>query len=370
METFRIETAVIGAGVVGLAIARALGLRGREVMIFEARGAFGEVSSARNSEVIHAGMYYAPGSLRAWLCVRGKHQLYDYCASRGVGHKRIGKLIVASEESEVEALAPIMERGVANGVDDLELLDGADAMSREPDLRAVAAIWSPSTGIIDSHGLMLSILGEAEAAGARLVCRAPVTGGALLPGGTTELFVTQDGETVRILADRVINSAGLGAQGVARAIDGFPAAHIPKLFMSKGQYFAMTGASPFKTLIYPTPHAAALGIHLTLDLAGQARFGPDHHWVEEESYDVNPADAEQIYEVVRRYYPGLRNGSLHPDYAGIRCKTQGPGDPPQDWKIFGPETHGVANHVHLFGMESPALTSCLAIADYVTGLLD
>lgn len=370
METFHIDTAVIGAGVVGLAIARALALKGREVMVFEARGAFGEMSSARNSEVIHAGMYYAPGSLRAQLCVRGKHQLYDYCAARGVGHRRIGKLIVASDDSEVNALAPIMDRGVANGIDDLDLIDGAEAMRREPALRAVAAIWSPSTGIIDSHYLMLSILGEAEAAGAQLVCHSPLTGGALRPDGTTELRFEQGGEVVRIVARQVINSAGLGAQDTARAIEGFPTNHVPKRFMSKGQYFAMTGKSPFSTLIYPTPHSAALGIHLTLDLAGQARFGPDHQWVEEENYDVNPADVDHIYDVVRRYYPGLKDGILHADYAGIRCKTQGPGDPPQDWKIFGPEVHGIAGHVHLFGMESPALTSCLAIGAHVTGLLD
>jgi len=370
VETFRIDTAVIGAGVVGLAIARALSLKGREVMIFEARGAFGEMSSARNSEVIHAGMYYTPGSLRARLCVRGKHQLYDYCAARGVGHRRIGKLIVASDDSEVEALSPILERGATNGVDDLDLIDGAEAMRLEPELKAVAAIWSPSTGIIDSHGLMLSILGEAEAAGAQLVCHSPLTGGTLLPDGTTELRFNQGGETVRIITRQVINSAGLGAQEAALAIEGFPAAHVPQRFMSKGQYFAMTGKSPFKTLIYPTPHSAALGIHLTLDLAGQARFGPDHQWVEDENYDVNPDDVAQIYDVVRRYYPGLKDGTLHADYAGIRCKTQGPDDPPQDWKIFGPEVHGIANHVHLFGMESPALTSCLAIADYVADQLD
>jgi len=370
MDTFRIQTAIIGAGVVGLAVARARALKGDDVVIFEARGAYGEMSSARNSEVIHAGMYYAPGSLRAKLCVAGKHQLYDYCAARGVGYRRIGKLIVASEESEVDALAPIVERGQENGVDDLELIDGADAMAREPELKAVAAIWSPSTGIIDSHELMLSILGEAEAAGAQLVCRSPLTGGELLPDGTTELVFEQDGDPVRIIAEQVINAAGLGAQQVAHAIEGFPIAHVPKLFMSKGQYFAMTGKSPFSTLIYPTPHAAALGIHLTLDLAGQARFGPDHQWVEEENYEVNSSDVGQIYDVVRRYYPGLKDGTLHADYAGIRCKTQGPDDPPQDWKIFGPEIHGIANHVHLFGMESPALTSCLAIADYVSGLLD
>jgi len=369
VESFRIDTAVIGAGVVGLAIARALALDGRDVMIFEARPAFGEMSSARSSEVIHAGMYYTPGSLRATLCVTGKHQLYDYCAARGVGHKRIGKLIVASDESEVDALTPIIDRGYKNGVEDLELIDGPEAMRREPELKAAAAIWSPSTGIIDSHGLMLAILGEAEAAGAELICRSPLTGGAICTDGSTSLHFEQGGEPIEIVANQVINSAGLGAQTVAQAIEGYPAAHIPKLYMSKGQYFAMTGASPFKTLIYPTPHSAALGIHLTLDLAGQARFGPDHQWVTEENYDVNPADADQIYDVVRRYYPGLKDGSLHPDYAGIRCKTQGPDDPPQDWKIFGPEVHGVANHVHLFGMESPALTSCLAIADHVVGLL-
>jgi len=369
METFRIQTAVIGAGVVGLAIARALARQGHKVMLFEARDAFGEVASARNSEVIHAGMYYTPGSLRARLCVEGKRQLYDYCAARGVGHKRIGKLIVAADEDEIQALGPIMERGAANGLGDLELIDGPEAMRREPALNAAAAIYSPSTGIIDSHGLMLAILGDAEAAGTQLVCRSPLTGGAIRPDDTTELRFDQGNETIRILATNVINSAGLGAQEVAQAIQGYPPAHIPKRFMSKGQYFALTGASPFSTLIYPTPHAAALGIHLTLDLAGRARFGPDHQWVSEENYDVDPKAAEQIYQVVRRYYPGLKDGSLHPDYAGIRCKTQGPDDAPQDWCILGPETHGTANHIHLFGMESPALTSCLAIADHVTSML-
>jgi len=369
METFRIQTAVIGAGVVGLAIARALARQGHKVMIFEARDAFGEVASARNSEVIHAGMYYTPGSLRARLCVEGKHQLYDYCTARGVGHKRIGKLIVAADEDEIQALTPILERGATNGVADLELIDGTEAMRREPALKAAAAIYSPSTGIIDSHGLMLAILGDAEAAGAQLVCRSPLSGGEILPDGTTELTFHQDNETVRILATNVINSAGLGAQEAAQAIQGYPTAHIPKRFMSKGQYFALTGPSPFSTLIYPTPHAAALGIHLTLDLVGQARFGPDHQWVSEENYDVDPRAADQIYQVVRRYYPDLKDGSLHPDYAGIRCKTQGPGDPPQDWRILGPESHGIANHIHLFGIESPALTSCLAIADHVTLML-
>ncbi len=369
METFSVQTAVIGAGVVGLAIARALALRGHEVTMFEARGAFGEVASARNSEVIHAGMYYTPGSLRARLCVSGKHQLYDFCAARGVGHRRTGKLIVASEDHEVPTLHEIMERGAVNGVDDLALLSGVDAMAREPALKAAAAIWSPSTGIIDSHGLMLAILGEAETHGARLVCRAPLEGGEVLAAGGTELRFTQNGEEILVRARNVINCAGLGAQGMARGIEGFPQNRVPPLYMSKGQYFSLTGPSPFRTLIYPTPHAAALGIHLTLDLAGQTRFGPDHAWVEEENYDVDPNAAAGIYEAVRRYYPGLEDGALHPDYAGIRCKTQGPGDPPQDWRILGPEAHGVPGHVHLFGLESPALTSCLAIADYVADLL-
>lgn len=369
METFRIQTAIIGAGVIGLAISRALALKGQEVMIFEARGAFGEVSSARNSEVIHAGIYYPPGSLRARLCVEGKAKLYDYCKQRGVPHKRIGKLIVANSYEEEATLRPLMERATTNGVHDLELITGNEAMEREPALQAQAAVWSPSTGIIDSHNLMLALLGDAEAAGAQLVCRSQLSNGTLLPDGTTELLLTQDGESVRIIADQVINSAGLGAQAVARSIGGFPDDQIPKRHMSKGQYFALTGRSPFSALIYPTPHAAALGIHLTLDIAGQARFGPDHQWVSKENYDVDESALPEIYDTVRRYFPSLTDNSLHADYSGIRCKTQGPNDPPQDWVIKGPDAHGIANHLHLFGMESPGLTSCLAIADYVAGAL-
>ena len=369
METFRLQTAVIGAGVVGLAIGRALAQAGREVMIFEARGAFGEVASARNSEVIHAGIYYGPGSLKARLCVSGKDQLYAYCVARGVAHKRIGKLIVANTDAEEAGLARLMERALANGVDDLELLTGKAATGRESALRAQAALWSPSTGIIDSHELMLALFGDAEAAGAQLICRSSLFHGRVLEDGATELFFDQGGETVRIIADQVINTAGLGSQEVAQTIEGFPETQIPRRYMSKGQYFSMTGKSPFSTLIYPMPHAAALGIHLTMDLGGQARFGPDHQWVEEENYEVSATDAEQMYAEVRRYYPGLKNNTLHADYSGIRSKTQGPNDPPQDWVIRGPETHGVANHVHLFGIESPGLTSCLAIGDYVAEML-
>jgi len=370
MDAIEIQTVVIGAGVLGLAIARELSLRGHAVTIFEERAAFGEMSSARNSEVIHAGMYYAPGSLRAKLCVKGRTQLYQFCKDRGVGHKRIGKLIVASEANEIGALEEIYKRGLENGVDDLVQLSGSDAMAREPALQAAAAIWSPSTGIIDSHGLMLAILGEAEANGAQLICRSPLISGSLKDDGTTELTFGHGSETAKITARNVINTAGLGAQGAAKSITGYPSAHIPPLHMSKGHYFALSGASPFGTLIYPTPHAAALGIHLTLDLGGNARFGPDHQWVTEENYDVDPSAVEGIYGAVRRYYPGLKDGALHPDYAGIRCKTQGPDDPPQDWKIFGPEAHGIEGHVHLFGMESPALTSCFAIADYVANMID
>ncbi len=370
MERFKIDTAVIGAGVVGLAVARALAAKGREVMIFEERPAHGEMSSARSSEVIHAGIYYPEGSLRARLCVQGKWQLYDYCAARGVGHACIGKLIVATNDEEAATLPNLLERGRANGVTDLELISGAASIAREPAVHATSAIWSPSTGIIDSHELMLALLGDAENGGAQLVLHSRCVGGSINADGTTDLIIEQNGETVCVQANRVINSAGLGATEVALAMDGYPDDHALPQFMSKGQFFAMTGKSPFTSLIYPTPHSAALGIHLTLDLAGQARFGPDHQWVTEENYDVNPDDVAQIYETVRHYYPGLKEGSLHPSYAGIRCKTQSPGDPPQDWKILGPETHGIESHVHLFGMESPALTSSLAIGDYVASLLD
>lgn len=370
METFRIQTAVIGAGVIGLAISRALALAGRNVMIFEARGAFGEVSSARNSEVIHAGLYYEPGSLRAKLCVSGKVQLYNYCEARGVAHKRIGKLIVANSDEEEATLKPLMARAATNGVHDLELWSGTRAMTEEPALQAQAAVWSPSTGIIDSHTLMLALLGDAEAAGAQLVCRSPLLGGKVLDDGTTELLFDQDGAPIRIIADQVINSAGLNAQAVAHSMVGYPPGDIPKRHMSKGQYFSLTGKSPFSTLVYPVPHSASLGIHLTLDIAGQARFGPDHHWVDEENYDVDTSDADAIYTAVRRYYPGLMNNTLYADYSGIRSKTQGPNDPPQDWVIKGPTDHGLAGHIHLFGMESPGLTACLAIADHVAGLLE
>ncbi len=374
METFRIQVAIIGAGVLGLAFARAMALKGRDLMIFEAREAFGEVASARNSEVIHAGICYPAGSLRARLCVTGKAQLYEYCKARGVPHKRIGKLIVANSAEEAKTLPNLMARAAANGVHDLELLSGVEAMAREPALQAHSAVWSPSTGIIDSHALMLAILGDAEAAGAQLVCRSPLTSGKILEDGTTELCFEQDGEIIHIIADQVINSAGLGAQEVAQSLKGFPPTQIPRRFMSKGQYFSLTGKAPFSTLIYPTPHVAAksasLGIHLTLDMAGQARFGPDHQWVEKENYDVDPTAVDAICDAVRQYYPDLADNTLHADYSGIRSKTQAPGDPPQDWVIKGPGDHGLANHVHLFGMESPGLTSCLAIADYVANLLE
>ncbi len=368
MEWVEQDTIVIGAGVVGLAVGRELARRGNDVAILEARASFGEVSSARSSEVIHAGIYYPVGSLKSRLCVEGKELLYAYCAARNVPHKNIGKLIAATTEDELGTLPDLIKRGVANGVHDLELISGAEAMRREPALFATGAVVSPSTGIVDSHTLMVALLGDAENAGAHLITRADVISGEVR-GDHSALVVAQPSGLFGIRARQVINSGGLQAQRIAASIDGIAPDLIPTRTMSKGQYFALTGKAPFSTLIYPTPHSAALGIHLTLDTSGRARFGPDHQWVDEENYDVDPAAIDDVFETARRYYPGLQKEKLHADYAGIRCKVQQPGEPLQDWCIKGPEDIGAPGHVHLFGMESPALTSCLALGAYVADLL-
>jgi L-2-hydroxyglutarate oxidase LhgO len=359
---------VVGAGVVGLACARALALAGREVIIVERHDAIGTETSARNSEVIHAGIYYDTGSLKARLCIEGRQRLYAYCESHGVAHRRCGKLIVASEAAQEPALAAILAQARANGLDDLQALDAAAVHALEPALRATRALLSPSTGIVDSHGLMQALEGDAEAHGAMIAFNTPferatrsAAGFEIECGGT---------EPMRLAARAIVNAAGLGAQQVARAIDALPAQAVPPQYISKGNYFLLQGRSPFGRLIYPIPEQGGLGIHVTHDLGGRARFGPDVEWIDRFDYAVDPARAPAFYESIRRYWPGLPDGALLPGYAGIRPKIVGPGEKAADFRIDGPERHGIEGLVNLFGIESPGLTSSLAIAERVRALLD
>ncbi|MEO3955073.1 NAD(P)/FAD-dependent oxidoreductase [Chromobacterium piscinae] len=354
----RIDTVVIGAGVVGLAVAKTLAEAGREVVIVEAERAIGQHASSRNSEVIHAGLYYPASSLKAKLCVAGRDALYRYCAERAVPHRRLGKLIVASRRGQLARLDALEKQARANGVDDIRRLSAAEARALEPALDCEAALLSPSTGIVDSHALMLALLGDAEAAGAQLALESPVEGGA----------VTADGIVLRVagmelLADKVVNAAGLFAPDLARAIAGLPVDAVPKARYARGVYFSLQGLAPFSRLIYPLPEAGGLGSHLTLDLSGQARFGPDVEWVDGVNYHVDPARAAAFYHAVRAWWPQLPDGSLTPGYAGIRAKIAGPGEPDADFVIQGRAVHGAKGLVNLFGIESPGLTSCLAIAE-------
>ncbi len=367
MITERVDCIVVGAGVVGLAAARALALAGRETIVLERAEAFGTETSSRNSEVIHAGIYYPTGSLKAALCVAGKHALYRYCAERGIAAPACGKLILARDEGQFDALAALGRRADANGVADLIWLDRASVRQREPALRCAAALLSPSTGIIDSHAFMLSLQGDAEAAGALFAFLSPLEGG---KAGEEGIALEVGGrEPMRLLARAVVNSAGLWAGDVARSIEGLPAASVPRHYFAKGSYFTLSGPSPFRRLIYPLPEAAGLGVHVTLDLAGRARFGPDVEWVEDLDYRVDPRRAEAFYGAVRRYWPDLPDGALQPDYAGIRPKLQAPGEAPRDFVIQGPAEHGVPGLVNLYGIESPGLTAALAIAERVAALL-
>lgn len=359
-----IDCVVIGAGVVGLAVARALAQAGRDVVVLEAANAIGTGTSSRNSEVIHAGIYYAAGSLKARLCVQGKQALYAYCESHGVPHRRCGKLIVATREDQLPRLDGIRAQAAANGVHDLAPLDRAAVTALEPELSAVGALLSPSTGIVDSHALMLALQGDAEAAGAMVAFATPVLGGRVVDDDAIELTVGGS-EPGTWRAAAVVNSAGLQAQQVAASLAGFPAAHVPPTFYAKGNYFTLSGRARFRHLVYPVPEAAGLGVHLTLDLQGQARFGPDVQWVPQIDYPVDPARGAAFYAEVRKYWPALPEGALQPGYAGIRPKLGGPGSPAHDFRIDGPAVHGVPGLVNLFGIESPGLTSCLAIADEV-----
>lgn len=364
----QVDVLVVGAGVIGLAIARELALQGREVVVLERAQQFGTETSSRSSEVIHAGLYYAPGSLKARLCVEGRQRLYRYCEERQVGHRRCGKLIVATAESQRPALERIEARAQAAGVFELQWLDGVQARRLEPALRCELALLSPETGIVDSHGLMLALLGDAQDHGAMLAVASRFESARVLSGGGFEVRVAvgpsrnDSFETLALRCRTLVNAAGLYASEVARAIEGVDAASIPETLFAKGNYFVVTGACPFTRLIYPTPNEVGLGVHLTLDLAGQARFGPDVEWVSSINYDVDPGRCQAFYETVRAYWPGLPDNSLVPGYSGIRPNLVGPGAPSGDFRLEGPAVHGIPGLLNLLGMESPGLTACLAIA--------
>jgi len=364
----RVECAVIGAGVVGLAVARRLAMDGREVVILEAEEAFGTHTSSRNSEVIHAGIYYPTASLKARLCVAGRKALYRYCAEHDVRHERIGKIVVACDESELAGLRKYKEQAEINGVDDLRILGPDELAQMEPEVRCVAGFLSPSTGIIDSHGLMLEYLGDAESHGASLALGSRVVGGRV----NAEGIVLEVGgtEPMAIHCRYVVNSAGFSAQSVARSIAGIPDRTIPATHYAIGHYYSLSGAAPFRRLVYPVARQDWLGVHVTLDLGGRVKFGPDFDWIDHIDYRFDESREAAFYQAIRRYYPALKDGSLQPGYTGIRPKIHGPGEPAPDFLIQGKAAHGVPGLVNLYGIESPGLTSSLAIADQVAALLD
>ncbi len=377
----RVDALVVGAGVVGLACARALALAGLEVVIVERETHFGSGVSARNSEVVHAGLYNPPGSLKSRLCVRGARLLADYCAQRGIAYRRCGKLLVATREADIGALESLAARARDNGVEGLQRLTRAQAVALEPELACQAALLSPGSGIVDSHGLMTSLLVDAQAAGALLAVTSGVAGAARHGDAwCVRTRVGDDGDEFELEARWVINAAGLDAQAVAASIDGFPTASIPQRHLAKGHYFSLTGRSPFSRLIYPMPVDGGLGVHLTLDLGGQAKFGPDVEWLSDEvagasvpgralDYRVDASRAAGFATEIRRYWPGLPDGALAPAYSGIRPKLSGPGASWADFRIDGPAQHGCAGVVQLFGIESPGLTSAMAIAEEVAAIV-
>lgn len=366
MET--LDCAVIGAGVVGLAIARKLAQSGRDVVLLEAEDAFGTHTSARNSEVMHAGIYYASGSMKARLCVPGRKALYDYCAEHNVNHQRIGKVIVACDDSEIAALKKYKAQAEANGVDDLRMLTPTELKEMEPNVRCVAGFLSPSTGIIDSHGLMLSYLGEAEDKGAMLALSSPVLSGKVESDGIVLEVGGADPMTLKCRT--VIISAGLKAPDLARSIKGIPEDTIPPTFYAIGHYYTLTTKSPFNRLIYPVARPDWLGVHVTIDLGGRVKFGPDFEWIDRVDYQFDQTREASFYKAIRHYYPSLQDGTLQPGYTGIRPRITGPGEPVQDFTFHNHRVHGVKGLVALYGIESPGLTSSLAIADHVAKLLE
>lgn len=381
----RVDCIVIGAGVVGLACARAIAQTGLEVVIVEREAAYGTGVSARNSEVIHAGLYYPTGSRKALLCVRGAGLLYAYCAERGISHRRCGKLVVATRDADLPALEALHAKGLANGVTALQWLTRAEALALEPELHCEGALWSPASGIVDSHGLMTSLLGDAESAGAVLAVGSALVG-AVRDGEGWRVTVREasasgpaDAGDFVLQARWIINAGGLDAQAVAASMEGFPAAAIPPRHLARGHYFSLSGRAPFSRLIYPLPTDGGLGVHLTLDLGGQAKFGPDVEWIDDTTaatdlgrdldYSVDARRADAFAAEVRRYWPRLPEGALSPAYSGIRPKLSGPGEHAADFRIDGPAEHGCAGVVQLFGIESPGLTASLAIAETVAAVV-
>ena len=374
MDTFEADAVVIGAGAVGLACARALALKGREVLVLEAAGAIATETSSRNSEVIHAGLYYTPGSLKARLCVEGRRKLYDYCAAHGVEAHRCGKLVVAVDDQEAAATPALLKRALDNGVEGCRLVDGSEARRLEPALSpdVRVAIHSETSGLFDSHGYFLALQGEIEDRGGALAFNTPVTRGAVMKDGVE--IETGGDAPARITSRTVVNAAGHNALRVARTISGGPA--YPGLLMHwvKGSYFVASGRAAFARLIYPMHNQATQGLHLAIDLGGRTRLGPDAEWLPDGAappfdYEVDPVRAVHFYREVRRYWPGLKDGALSPDYSGVRPKIVGKGEPSADFVIDGPETHGVSGLVNLIGIESPGLTSSLAMGEWVAGLL-
>jgi L-2-hydroxyglutarate oxidase LhgO len=367
-ETFELDAVVIGGGVIGLALARALAQSGREVTLFEQDTRLGNHTSSRNSEVIHAGIYYPKGSLKARLCIAGKQRLYEFCARAEVPHRNVGKLIVATRDEEIPKLEAIAQHALDSGVGDLTWLEARQIAELEPAVRAVRGLFSPSTGIVDSHGLMSALRREAEAQGATVIVSSPVLGGKVTDGGIELRIGGADHSTARCRT--VVNAAGLQAQEVARSIVGVPSQSIPGQYFAKGHYFTLSGRSPFRHLVYPVPVPGGLGIHVTLDLAGQARFGPDVSWLSGIDYSFDEGRAAQFYEAIRSYYPTLADGALVPGYTGIRPKLSPAGSAVDDFVIHGPSEHGVPGLLNLYGIESPGLTSALSLADYALARLD
>ncbi len=362
-----LDCVVIGAGVVGLAVARELALRGREVVVLEAEAGVGKHTSSRSSEVIHAGIYYQPGSLKARLCVEGRRALIAYLHERNLPHRALGKILVAVRESEIEKLEQLRTLAEANGVHDLATLSADDVCALEPDVAAVRGLLSPSTAIVDSHALMAALKADLEAAGGVVVLGAPVTGGQIEDKG---LALEVGGHSpLDLRCHMVVNAAGLHAPRLARTLRGLDASLVPQAYFARGHYFTLAGRSPFQRLVYPVPAPGALGIHVTLDLAGRARFGPDITWSDGVDYAFDEGRAQQFYAAIRRYYPGLADGALEPGYVGVRPKIAPQGAPGSDFVVQGPESHGASGLVNLFGIESPGLTACLALADEVVARL-
>ena len=358
------DAAVVGAGAVGLATAYALARRGLSVVVLEKGPRIGEGISSRNSEVVHGGLYYATGSLKARLCVQGRRLLYPFLDAHGVAYDKCGKLVVATNAAEISRVEAIHAQALANDCEGVSLITGEQARALEPEASALAAMVSPETGIFDSHGYMLALQGEVEGLGGAVALGAPLVAAGPAQGGGYRIR-TGGADPAVLTVGRLIIAAGLGAQAAAATIEGYPPAHIPALHYGKGVYFALNAKAPFRMLVYPPPIPGALGVHYKRDLAGRAHFGPDLEYVDSENYDVDPARADFFYDYVRHFWPGLPDGSLSPDYAGIRPKLHGPGEPQPDFRIDGPQMHGLPDLVALFGIESPGLTSSLAIGETV-----